>query len=126
MAKLIRIRGWVLLAVFLYAPVVQAQETDPAKNDPREQPVAPYLAPLPAGSTSVLALNSPLGQTEAIQVAGNDRPLSGVQAPTLGPIVGARNFLVPSFSATSQMATSSSAAGIGRPTDFNYLLGTWI
>lgn len=124
MAKLIRMRGWVLFVVFLYVPVVQAQETDPAKNDPREQPVAPYVAPLAAGRTSVLALNSPLGQTEAIQVAGNDRPLSGVQAPTLGPSVGARNFLVPSFSATSQMATSSSAAGISRPTDFNYLLGS--
>jgi hypothetical protein len=124
MAKPIHICGWALFAVFLYGPVAQAQETDPAKNDPREQPVAPYVAPLPAGRTSVLVLNSPLGQTEAIQVAGNDRPLSGVQAPTLGPIVGARNFLVPSFSATSQMATSSSSAGIGRPTDFNYLLGS--
>jgi len=35
MAKLIRIRVWLLLAAFLYTPVVQAQETDPAKNDPR-------------------------------------------------------------------------------------------
>ena len=129
MPKLIRIRGWVLFAVFLYGPVAQAQETDaaktnPAKTDPREQPVVPYVAPLPAGRTSVLALNSPLGQSEAVQVAGNDRPLSGVQEPTLGPIVGARNFLLPSFSATSQMATSSSAAGTSRPTDFNYLLGS--
>jgi len=123
MAKLIRIRGWWLLAMFLYAPVAQAQATDPAKNDPREQPVAPYLAPLPAGSTSVLALNSPLGAGEEVQSAGNDQPLSGVQVPTLGPIIGARNFLVPSFSATSQLATSTSGTEITRPTDFNYLLG---
>jgi hypothetical protein len=124
MAKLIRIRGWVLFATLLFTPAAQGQGSDPAKNDPREQPVAPYLAPLPAGSTSVLALNSPLGAGQEVQLAGNDQPLSGVQAPTLGPVVGARNFLVPSFSATSQLATSSSAAGITRPTDFNYLLGT--
>jgi hypothetical protein len=123
MAKLIRIRCWVLFVVFLSAPIVQAQETDPAKNDPREQPVAPYLAPLPAGSSSVLALNSPLGGGEQVQLAGNQQPLSGVQASTVGPVVGARNFLVPSFSATSQLATNSSSTGIGHPTDFNYLLG---
>ncbi len=82
-------------------------------------------APLPAGSTSVLALNSPLGATtEQVQLAGNDRPLSGVQAPTLGPNLGAANSLVPSFSAMSQLATSSSAAGFVQPTDFNYLVGT--
>jgi hypothetical protein len=123
MAKLIRIRCWMLFVVFLSAPAVKAQETDPAKNDPREQPVAPYLAPLPAGSTSVLALNSPLGGGDQVQLGGNEQPLSGVQASTLGPVVGARNFLVPSFSATSQLATNSSATGIGHPTDFNYLLG---
>jgi hypothetical protein len=123
MANLIQIRGCVVLAVLLYASAVQAQETTPSKNDPREQPTAPYLAPLPAGSTSVMALNSPLGAGEQVQAGGNNQPLSGVQAPTLGPAVGARNFLVPSFSATSQMATSSSAAGISRPTNFNYLLG---
>ena len=124
MPELIRLRGWALFAVLLYGSVAQAQGPDPAKNDPREQPVAPFSAPLPAGSTSVLALNSPQGAGEEVQAGGNDQPLSGVQAPTLGPIVGARNFLVPSFSATSQLATSSSAAGISRPTDFNYLLGT--
>jgi hypothetical protein len=125
MAKLIHIHGCVLLAAFLYAPVIQAQETAPAKNDPREQPVAPYLVPLPAGSTSVLALNSPLGAgTEQVQLAGTDRPLSGVQEPSLGLTFGARNFLVPSFSATSQLGTSSTGAGFGQPTNFNYLLGT--
>ena len=125
MAKLFHIHGWVLLAVLLYAPVNEAQETAPAKNDPREQPVAPYLVPLPAGSTSVLALNSPLGAgTEQVQLAGTDRPLSGVQEPSLGPTFGARNSLVPSFSAMSQLATSSSSAGFVQPTAFNYLLGT--
>ena len=128
MAKLMRIHGCVLLAAFLFAPAVKAQEASqagPGKNDPREQPVAPYLAPLPAGSTSVLALNSPLGgPTEQVQVAGNDRPLSGVQEPTLGPTFGARNYLVPSFSAASQLGTSSTGAGFGQPTAFNYLLGT--
>jgi hypothetical protein len=124
MTKLMRIQGWVLITMFLAAPVAWAQETGPAKNDPREQPVAPYPAPLPAGSTSVLALNSPQGATGDVQMAGNDRPLSGVQEPTLGPAVGARNFLVPSFSATSQLSTGSTGAGFGQPADFNYLLGT--
>jgi hypothetical protein len=127
MAKLMHIREWMLLAVFLCAPVIQAQETEtaPPKSDPRDQPAAPYLAPLPAGSTSVLALNSPLGAaTEQVQLAGNDRPLSGVQAPTLGPTLGAPNSIVPSFSAMSQLATSSSAAGFVQPTVFNYLVGT--
>src|SRR5580704_11050243 len=123
MAKLIRIRGWMFFAMFLCASVVQAQATDPAKNDPREQPVAPYLAPLPAGSTSVMALNSPLGAGEQVQAGGNDQPLSGIQVPTLAPAFGARNFLVPSFSATSQLGTNSTGAGFGQPTDFTYLLG---
>jgi len=124
MAK-IRIAGWVLFTVFLRVPALEAQETDPAKTDPREQPAAPYLAPLPAGSTSVLALNSPLGAaTDQVQLDGNDRPLSGVQAPTLGPTFAARNYLVPSFNAMSQLATSSSAAGFVKPTDYNYLVGT--
>jgi len=124
MVKLMRIQRCVLFTMFLVAPVARAQETGPGKNDPREQPVAPYPAPLPAGSTSVLALNSPLGATGDVQTAGNDRPLSGVQEPTLGPVVGARNFLAPSFSATSQLGTNSTGAGFGHPSDFNYLLGT--
>jgi len=123
MAKLINVWCSVFFTVFLCAAAAHAQETDPAKVDPRQQPVAPYVAPLAAGSSSVLALNSPIGAGEEVQVAGNDQPLSGVQAPTLGPSMGARNFLVPSFSATSQLATSSSAAGFTRPTDYNYLLG---
>jgi len=108
----------------LAAPAAGAQETGPAKNDPREQPVAPYPAPLPAGSTSVLALNSPQGATGDAQMAGNNRPLSGLQEPTLGPAVGAHNFLAPSLSATSQLGTSSTGAGFGQPAEFNYLLGT--
>jgi len=119
-----RIQGWVLFSIFLAAPVAWAQETGPAKNDPREQPVVPYPAPLPAGSTSALALTAPPGATGDVQMAGNDRPLSGVQAPTLGPAVGARNFLLPSFTATSQFSTSSTGVGFGQPADFNYLLGT--
>jgi hypothetical protein len=124
MAKLIRIHSWVLLAVFLCAPVAEAQEPDPDKNDPREQPLAPLPAPLPAAKTSVLALNSPLWAGEEVQSVGSDQLLSSVQAPTLGPVVSARNFLVPSFSATSQLAMSSSGVGFAQPTDFNYLLGS--
>jgi hypothetical protein len=124
MAKLMRIKGWLLLAGLLCVSAIRAQETDPAKNDSREQPVAPYPAPLPAGSSSILAPNSLQGMSEEVQLAGNDRPLSGVQAPTLGPVLGSGNFLLPSFSATSQMETSSSASGFVRPTEFNYLLGT--
>jgi hypothetical protein len=122
MAKLKRIHGWALVAAFLCGPVVQAQESDPAKNDARERPVAPYPAAMPAGSSSVFALNPPQGATEEIQLAGSDRPLSGIQEPTLGPVVGARNFLLPSFSATSQIASSPGAGG--QLTNFNYLLGT--
>src|ERR1700675_4504347 len=117
MAKHIGIQGCVLFAVLLAAPVNQAQETDAAKNDTREQPVASYPAALPAGSTSLLTLNPPPGGAEDIQLAGYDRPLSGVQGPTLGPTLGAGNFLVPSFSATTQLATNSSASGFVRPTE---------
>src|ERR1700687_2717411 len=124
MIKLVRSHGWVLLLVILYVPAVQAQQTDSAKNDPREQPVAPSSAPLPAGRTSVLALDSPPGAIEEVPVAGNNRPLSGVQEPTLGPNMGARNFLLPSISVMSQIATNSSGSGYGRPTAFSYLLGT--
>jgi hypothetical protein len=124
MAELMRIRGWVLVLAVLFVPAIQAQGTDADKNDKREQPVAPYAPPLPAGKTSVLALNLPQGATEETEVAGNNRPLGGVQEPTLGPILGARNFLVPSISIVSQMATSSSGSGFSRPTAFSYLLGT--
>jgi hypothetical protein len=119
-AKLNHICGWVLLAAILTVPSVQAQGTDEDKNDKREQPAAPYTPPLPAGKTSVLAMNLPQGSAEETEVAGNNRPLSGVQEPTLGPILGARNFLVPSINVMSQMATSFS----DRPTAFSYVLGT--
>jgi hypothetical protein len=124
MAKLFRINCWVLLLVIPYVPAVQAQQSDSAKNDPREQPVAPSPAPLPAGSTSLLALISSQAPTAEVQAAGNNRPLSGVQEPTLGPNLGARNFLLPSISVTSQLATNSSGTGYTRPTAFSYLLGT--
>src|ERR1700730_13383964 len=124
MAKLVRIHSCVLLLVILFVPAVQAQQSDSAKNDTREQPVAPSPAPLPAGSTGVLALISAQAPTEEVQAAGNNRPLSGVQEPTLGPNLGARNFLLPSISVMSQIATNSSGSGYGRPTAFSYLLGT--
>jgi hypothetical protein len=124
MAKLMRILGGVLLLAVLFVPAVQAQETDADKNDKREQPVAPFTPPLPAGKTSVLGMNLPQGATEETEIAGNNRPLGGVQEPTLGPILGARNFLAPSISVMSQMSTSSPGAGFGRPTAFSYLLGT--
>jgi hypothetical protein len=120
MARLVQICGWALLAAILNVPAAPAQETDSDKNDKREQPVAPYAPPLPAGKTSVLAMNLPQGATGETEVAGNNRPLSGVQEPTLGPILGARNFLVPSINVMSQMATSFS----DRPTAFSYVLGT--
>jgi hypothetical protein len=124
MGELTRISGWVLLVAVLFVPAVQAQETDANKSDKREQPVAPYAPPLPAGKTSVLAMNLPQGATEETELAGNNRPLGGVQEPTLGPVLGARNFLVPSISVVSQMGTNSSGAGFSRPTAFSYLLGT--
>ena len=124
MTKLFRIHSWVLLLVIPYVPAVQAQQSDSTKNDPREQPVAPSPAPLPAGSTSVLALISSQVPTAEVQAAGNNRPLSGVQEPTLGPNLGARNFLVPSISVTSQLATNSTGSGYARPTAFSYVLGT--
>ena len=123
MTKLIRIYGWVFVAMISYVPALQAQGNDQAKPASSEQPVAPYSAPMPAGSSSALALNPP-GQTDEIQLVGNDRPLSGVQAPSLGPTEGAHNFLLPSFSATSQLGTSASGSGLGQPTELNYLLGT--
>lgn len=120
MAKLARISAWVFLAVILYMPTVRGQGTDAAKPEPGVQPVAPYQPPLPAGSTSVLALNP----SSDIPVAGDDRPLSGVQDQTLGQNLGAPNLLAPSFTAVSQMATGSSASGFSQPAAFYYLLAT--
>src|ERR1700674_1195548 len=120
MAKLIRIRGWVLLVLILYVPAVQAQGTDSDKNDPREHPVPPLSALLASGSMS----ESALSPTAEVQAAGDDRPLSGVQELTLGPSLGVRNYLLPSINLTSQMATSSSASGYSRPITLSYLLGT--
>jgi len=124
MGELMRIPGWVLLVTVLYVPAVQAQGTDADKDDKREQPVAAYTPPLPAGKTNVLAMNLPQGATGETEVADNNRPLGGVQEPTLGPILGARNFLIPSISVVSQMAASSSESGYARPAAFSYLLGT--
>jgi hypothetical protein len=120
MAKLIRILGWALLAEILCVQAVPAQGTDGAKPDPREQPVAPYSAALPAGSSSIMTSDSNAG----VQAAPGDRPLSGLQEQTLGPKLGARNFLVPSLSVTSQVATNSTASGFDKPTPFNFVLGT--
>jgi hypothetical protein len=110
----------VLLIAVLCVPAARAQGTDAPKPEPGVQPVAPYQPPLPAGSTSILALNP----NSDIPVAGDDRPLSGVQDQTLGPNLGARNVLVPSFTAVSQLATGSSVSGFSEPTLFNYLLAT--
>jgi hypothetical protein len=121
MIKPICIHGWGLLAMMLCAPAVQAQQTEDTKNDPREQPVAPIRAPLLAGSTSLLNSTQP---TEEVQATGNNWPLSGIEEPTLGPRFAARNFLLPSVIVMSQMATNYSGSGYGRPTAFNYVLGT--
>jgi hypothetical protein len=107
-------------AAVLCAPAVRAQGTDAAKPEPGVQPVTPYQPPLSAGSTSILVLNP----NADIPVAGDDWPLSGVQGQSLGPNLGARNVLVPSFTVVSQMATGSSASGFSEPTVFNYLLAT--
>ncbi|MGB2621938.1 MAG: hypothetical protein WA857_16860 [Candidatus Acidiferrum sp.] len=120
MPKLIRIHGWALLALILCANLAQAQGTNPANPETGVQPVAPYTAPLPAGSTSPLAL----GTSGEIQTTPDDLPLSGVQGQTMTPNLGGGNFLLPSFSAVSQLATGSSASGFSQPTDFNYLLAT--
>ena len=73
MAKLIHIHEWVLLAVFLCAPVIQAQETD--QLPPRTIRVSnrSHLIQHPCrpGALAYLALNSPLGAaTEQVQLAG--------------------------------------------------------
>jgi hypothetical protein len=122
MPKTIRMHGWALLAVSVFVPAVHAQQTDAPNNVPREQPVAPFPAPLPAGSTSVLALNPGQAPTDEAQTAGSNWPLSGVEEPTPGPRFGVRNFLLPSVTLMTQMATNFS--GAGSPTAFNYALGT--
>jgi hypothetical protein len=110
----------LLVAAVLCVPAARSQGTDAAKPEPGVQPVAPYQPPLPAGSTSVLALNP----NSDIPVAGDDRPLSGVQEQTLGANLGPRNVLTPSFTVVSQLATGSSASGFSEPALFNYLLAT--
>lgn len=124
MLKPIRIHGWVLLAATVFAPAVHAQQTDAPKNDPREQPVAPFQATLPARITGVLALNSDQPPTEEVQATDRNWPLSGVEEPTLGPRFGARNFLLPSVTVMSQIATNYSGSGYGGPAAFSYVLGT--
>ena len=124
LAKLFRITGWVLFAVILHVPAVQAQQTDSTKNDPREQPVTFYPALMSSGAASESALDLPQAPTGEVQVAAEYRPLSGVQEQTLGSNAGVRNFLMPSINAMSQVAMNSSASGYGRPTTFSYLLGT--
>jgi hypothetical protein len=120
MAKLIHISYWVLIAVILCAPRAWAQGPDAAKPEPGVQPVAPYQPPLAAGSTSILALNP----NSDIPVAGDNRPLSGVQDQTLGTNLGARNVLAPSFTAASEMGTGSTASGFSQPSAFYLLLAT--
>jgi len=120
MSKLSCFLYGLLVAAVLCVPAARAQGTDGAKPEPGVQPVASYQPPLPAGSTSVLALNP----NSDIPVAGDDRPLSGVQEQTLGANLGPRNVLTPSFTVVSQLATGSSASGFSEPALFNYLLAT--
>src|ERR1700730_8804431 len=98
MAKLIRLHAWMLLAVILYVPAVRGQQTDAAKDDSRDQPLAPSASLLSSGSTGDSALGLSEAPITETQVAGDDRPISGVQELVLGPNVGVRNFLVPSVS----------------------------
>ncbi len=109
----------VLLAAVLCVPAARAQGTDETKPEPAVQPVEPYQPPLPAGSTSILALNP----NSDVPVSGDGRPLSGLQGQSLGPNLGPSNVLVPSFTVVSQAAVGSSASGLSVPTVFNYLLG---
>jgi hypothetical protein len=120
MASAIHILGWTVLASIFCGTQVRAQGSAPVMPEPREQPVAPSTAPLPAGSISPLALDA----NANIQGAADVRPLSGVQEQSPTPGLGVRNFLVPSLSVTSQMATSSSASGFSQPGVFNYVLGS--
>ena len=120
MAKLIHVSYCVLIAVILCAPRAWAQGPDAAKPEPGVQPVAPYQPPLAAGSTSILALNP----NSDIPVAGDNRPLSGVQDQTLGTNLGARNVLAPSFTAASEMGAGSTASGFSQPSAFYLLLAT--
>jgi hypothetical protein len=125
MAKLIRNRGWVLFAMILYVPAVQAQQAGSAKNDPREQPVASYPGLLPSTSNSESGLDAAIqGPTADVQAAVENPPLSGVQEPTLGSNLGVRNFLVPSINVMSQMTTNSFASGSIRPAATSYMVGT--
>jgi hypothetical protein len=123
MVKLIHILGWMLFGLILLVPKIQAQQNDQPKNDPREQPVAPYPAFVSSGGISDLSLDSPQAPTTEVQVPAVERPPSGVQELNLSPNLAARNFLVPSVNVTSQLATSSTATGFGSPSIFNYLLG---
>jgi hypothetical protein len=122
MANLIRIRRWLLLGMILSVPAVQAQQTNPAKKELREQPVAPYPAILLSTNANESELEIPQAPTGEVQLAANNLPLSGVQEQTLGPKPGVRNFLVPSINVMSQLGISSSASGYGLTT-FSYLLG---
>jgi len=131
MPTLIRIHGLVFLAVTLFVSAVQAQDADSAKNDPREQPVAPYptgrsLFPgiLSSGSADDSDLNISQAPTTGTQVAADDRPLSGVQEMTMGSNMGVRNFILPSINVVSSVALNSSASGPDRPTTFTDVLGT--
>ena len=124
MANLTRIRVWTLLAVIPCVSAVQAQQTDPAKNDPREPPITPYPAVMPSGGTSDSALDLSQAPLSSVQVAADERPLSGVQTLTLGSSLGARNFLMPSISGMSQFSMNSSASEFYGPEASGYLVGT--
>src|SRR5579864_5273461 len=128
MAKLIRLYGWMLLAVILCAPAASGQQTGAAKNDLREQPVPADAALLSSGGVGTSALDLPQAPTAEVSAAPDDRPddrpLSGVQDLTLVPNVGVRNFLAPSVDVVSQLGLNSSPSGFDRPTTSSYLLGT--
>src|SRR5580704_12170966 len=127
MATLIRIHGSVLLVAALCVPAVQAQQSTSATNDSREQPAAPYAAgrtPFPAilfpGSSSDSDAGIYEEPTTEVHAPADDQPLSGVQEVTLGSNLGVKNLLVPSISATSQLAANSTAVGSGSHSTFNF------
>jgi len=124
MVNLIRNYGWMLLGAILCVPALQAQQADSDKNDPRDQPIKPYPAIMSSGGAIESPVDLPQAPVAEVEVAADERPLSGVQELTLGSNVGARSFLIPSISAMSQLDMNSSASSFYGPASSSYLVGT--
>jgi hypothetical protein len=116
MSRRIRTFGAACFAVILCGVGSHAQTTHGSIDEARGPLPLPYSG-----------LASQANDAESVpnpdQLTADERPLSGVQELSVGKYGEGHNFIIPSFSVTTQLDPNPRASGYNGPTSVSYLLG---